>query len=134
MSVDVRAVFQLFHLAKHQFYYQADLKAFGKVEYWIGPAEIREQLSTQGVVVGDCDDFASLCVMLARAQGLPARFMLCLTEAGESHLVCEIVGWVLDSRQAEVERRDDLNYSWLAVSGYGAGEAWRIVVREGEHG
>lgn len=82
MSVDVRAVFQLFHLAKHQFYYQADLKAFGKVEYWIGPDEIRAQLSTQ----------------------------------------------------AEVERRDDLGYSWLAVSGYAPGEPWRVVVKEGEHG
>ncbi|WP_203466403.1 transglutaminase domain-containing protein [Dechloromonas sp. TW-R-39-2] len=134
MTVDVRAVFQLFHAAKHQFYYQADLKAFGKVEYWIGPAEIREQLATQGVVVGDCDDFASLCVMHARAQGLPARFVLCLTEAGESHLVCEIEGWVLDNRQSEVERQDDLDYSWLAVSDYVAGGDWRIVVKEDKHG
>ena len=52
MTVDVRAVFQLFHAAKHQFYYQADLKAFGKIEYWIGPDEIREQLSTQGLWSG----------------------------------------------------------------------------------
>jgi len=70
--------------------------------------------------------------MLARQQGMPARFVLCLTEASESHLVAEVAGWVLDNRQPDVMRRDDLPYTWLAISGFAAGDPWHVI--QGDEG
>ena len=127
MSANYRTLHNLHAAAKAQFEFCADTVAYGEVEHWVSPAEIRDQLSKHGVLVGDCDDFASLCVMLARGQGMPARFVLCLTEGSESHLVCEIEGWILDNRQDDVARRDDLPYAWLAVSDFLAGGEWRLV-------
>lgn len=128
MSADYRTLHNLHTAAKAQFQYCADTVAYGEVEHWVSPAEIRDQLSKHGVLVGDCDDFASLVVMFARGQGMPARFVLCMTEGGESHLVAEIGGWVLDNRQPDVMRQDDLDYTWLAISGYAPGDPWHVIL------
>lgn len=128
MNAELRAVVQTFHLAKHQFNYCADIAAFGKVEYWLGSDEIKEQLSHHGCLIGDCDDFASLCIMLLRSQQIPARFVFCRTETGEGHLVAEVDGWILDNREQEVARRDDLNYEWLFISGYHANDDWHSIL------
>lgn len=127
MSADYRSLHALHVACRQQFEYVADLLAFGVADHWCSPAEIRDQLSAHGCLLGDCDDFASLAVMLARQQGMPARFVLCLTEASESHLVAEVDGWVLDNRQADVVRRDDLPYTWLALSGFAAGDPWCLT-------
>lgn len=127
MSVDLAVLNNLHATCCQQFRYVPDLLAFGSNEHWMAPAEIGEQLARNGFVIGDCDDFASLAVMLARQQGMPARFVLCMTETGEAHLVAEVDGWILDNRQAAVAARDALPYSWLAVSGFAAGEPWRTI-------
>jgi len=127
MTVDYRTLHHLQLTCLQQFRYASDLLAFGSAEHWISTAEIREQLAAHGRVLGDCDDFASLAVMLARQQGLPARFVLCFTEVGDSHLVAEVAGWVLDNRLPDVVRRDDLDYAWLAISGFSAGEPWHTI-------
>lgn len=128
MSADLRKLAQVFYAAKASFLYASDLEAYGVSEHWCSPDEIRGQLSAKGVVLGDCDDFASLCVFLARKTGIPARFLMCLTEQGESHLVCEVDGWILDNRQDEVRSRDDLCYTWVAISGFAAGEPWHSII------
>lgn len=130
MSADYRSLHALHVACRQQFEYAADLLAFGESDHWCSPAEIRSQLSAQGCLLGDCDDFASLAVMLARQQGLPARFVMCLTEDCESHLVAEVDGWVLDNRQEDVVRRDDLPYVWVAISGFKSGEAWHVIEAE----
>lgn len=127
MNADFRLLHNLFFTAKARFNYCPDREVFGEEEHWIDPSEIRKQLAAQGFVLGDCDDFASLCVMLARQQGIPARFMVCLTEAGEPHAVGEVDGWILDNRQQDVMRRDDLDYSWLVISGFLPGEDWHFI-------
>lgn len=127
MSVDYRLLRNIFAGAKSRFQYLSDEQAFGQEEHWISPTEVAQQLAASGIVAGDCDDFASLCVMSARSQGLPARFVLCLTEASETHLVCEVDGWVLDNRQPDVTRRDDLDYVWCAVSGFKPGDPWHTI-------
>lgn len=127
MSADYRNLHNLHAFAVQHFHYVADILVYGEDEHWIAPDEIREQLARLGRAVGDCDDFASLAVMLARQQGMPARFVLCLTETGESHLVCEVDGWILDNRQPDVMRRDDLDYTWLTISGHSPGEPWHTI-------
>lgn len=127
MTADYRLLKGVFAGAKSRFHYLSDEQAFGQEEHWISPAEVGLQLANQGYILGDCDDFASLCVMSARSLGLPARFVLCLTEDGGTHLVCEVDGWILDNRQQDVTMRDDLAYTWLAISGFAGGEPWHAI-------
>jgi len=127
MNAEFRTLHHLHAQALQQFRYVSDQRAYGVDEHWLAPDEIRRQLAGNGFVLGDCDDFASLCVMLARQQGLPARFVLCLTERGEAHLIAEVNGWVLDNRFPDVVRRDDINYTWLTISGFSAGDPWRLI-------
>ena len=127
MNAELRAVVQTFYVAKHNFRYCSDLTKFGKEEYWLSSKEIMGQLSNQGFLVGDCDDFASMCVMLLRKQGIPARFVFCRMEDGGGHLVAEVNGWILDNREPEVARRDDLPYEWVCISGYQPGEDWKSI-------
>lgn len=128
MPVDYRTLHNLHAAAVAQFEYCADTVAFGQAEYWIAPSEIREQLAKHGALLGDCDDFAALAVMFARGQGMPARFVFCETEIGEGHLVAEIDGWIIDNRQPDVMRRDDLPYVWQVISGYAPGDPWHVVL------
>lgn len=128
MNAELRAVVQTFYVAKHNFRYCTDRDRFGKEEYWIGADEIKQQLNDYGVLVGDCDDFSSMCVMLLRKQNIPARFVFCKTENGEGHLVAEVDGWILDNRESEVARRDDLDYEWLFISGYNPGDSWQSIL------
>lgn len=130
MIADYRTLHHLHAACRQQFAYAADVLAYGSAEHWVSPDEIRAQLAESGCLIGDCDDFASLAVMLARQQGLPARFVLCMAETGDAHLVAEVDGWVLCNRQPDVARRDDLDYDWLAISGFGPGEPWHAIKGE----
>lgn len=123
-TADIEGVF---NDAKSHFQYASDIATYGKEEHWISPSEMQAQFSQRGYIVGDCDDFASMCVMLARMRGAPARFVFCLTESKEAHLVCEIEGWILDNRHASVMRRDDLDYEWVSISGYAKGDPWHWI-------
>lgn len=112
---------EIFAVAKLHFHYESDILVFKESEHWITPAEIAK---CSGVVLGDCDDFASLCVFLGRRANLPFRFVLCNTELGDLHCVAESEGWILDNRQSDIIRRDDLDYEWLCFSGFEPGEPW----------
>lgn len=128
MPADYRTLHHLHAAAVAQFEYCADTVAYGEDEHWVSPGEIRAQLAKHGVLLGDCDDFAALAVMFARGQGMPARFVFCETEIGEGHLVAEIEGWIIDNRQPDVMRRDDLPYTWQVISGYAPGDPWHVVL------
>lgn len=128
MSADLRTIHQVFGAAVASFRYNSDISVYHETEHWCTPSELRDQLSEAGLILGDCDDFASLCVYLGRKVGLPMRFVLCLTETGETHLVAEVDGWILDNRQDTVRARDDLRYVWLGISGYTKGDQWHSIV------
>ena len=118
---------QIFQECLNHFCYKTDMEVFHKVDYWVGPDEIQADLKKFGMHIGDCDDFASMCVVRCRKVRLLARFVYCITETKESHLVCEVNGWILDNRFPRVMRRDDLKYSWIAVSGFNKGDQWELV-------
>lgn len=68
---------------------------------------------------GDCEDFALLCWWHAQARGLPARLVLCSIPEkwpNNSHIVCEVNGWVLDVRQHAPIPRQHLPYFWHFIS------------------
>ena len=121
MSAELNHLFNVLH---GHFDFESDQQQFGKPEHWQSPNEIKAQLKDHGYLIGDCDDFASLAVGLLRTNGHPARFVLCTVETGELHLVAECEGWIICNRQSSVMRQDDLDYKWLSISGFKAGDAW----------
>jgi len=116
----------IFHAAKERFGWADDSSTFGKNEYWATYDELIQK-AVSGKVRGDCDDFAELCVHELRATGFRARFVLCLTETDEAHLVAETEGLILDNRQVYVTPQEYLKYNWLAISGYSPGEPWHLI-------
>lgn len=122
MNAELNSIHQA---ALSHFQYQSEV-----TEHWMVPEEIRADLQRYGIVVGDCDDFASYCVMQLRQKGIPARFVFCQCENGEYHLVCESDGWILDNRQPIVCRQDDLPYEWISISGFKSGQPWHRIVEK----
>lgn len=108
------------------FTYQLDAETFNEVEHWADTTYIIEALRV-GRLVGDCDDFALACRLLLWGYGIENRLVLCQTEQGEHHLVCEAGGYVLDNRQERIVRLDELRYQWLKLSGYRQGDPWTTV-------
>ena len=108
-----------------RFSYVSDRAKYGKNEHW---AELDEDQLYSGQIEGDCDDFALACRQLCREKNIASRLVLCKTEDGGYHLVTEVQGWILDNRQDRVMPREDLDYKWLKISGYGKGEAWRSLI------
>lgn len=129
MSADLRKAAQVFAAAKTSFRYDSDMDVYHVTEHWVTVDEIQDQLSRAGVIMGDCDDFASLCVCLGRKLGMPMRFVLCLTEDGDTHLVAEMEGWIFDNRESDLARRDDLPYTWIAISDYAKNGPWHVIAR-----
>lgn len=111
---------------KH-FEYRTDDKYRGVEEYWSSPQEIKESLVDHKVLIDDCDGFALLCREILDQVNIPNRLVLCQTETGEGHLVCETNGWILDNRQSEVVNFTKLGYTWHYISGYHAGDDWHEV-------
>lgn len=124
MSADIKLIF---NEIKDKFGWTDDRSTFGQEDYWANTDEMIAA-AINGKVKGDCDDFAELCVHALRKEGYPARFILCLTEDKEAHLVAEIDGQILDNRQNFVTPIDFLDhYQWLACSGTKPGEPWHRI-------
>jgi len=105
------------------FKYETDLEQYGSIEKWVMPSE-----SFQGhTLVGDCEDFALACREQCRESGIKTRLVFCLTELGEGHLVLESSGWILDNRYERLKRRDDLDYTWISMSGYEPFDEWHEI-------
>ena len=106
------------------FTYKDDIDQFGVIEDWRLPEDVER-------VTGDCDDFAIACRYLVKQAGYESRLIICKTEKGEYHLVCSVVGYILDNRQkgvmtvSQLERR---GYTWVRTSGLNPGDPWRVIV------
>lgn len=99
-------------------------------ERWETDAELIADIDRDGYVRGDCDAFAKLCWLALRHQGIPSRLVMCTTETGEGHLVCEAEGWVLDNRMPTLQPRADLErigYRWQSMSAFEPGGQWTTV-------
>lgn len=116
----------IFNDVTAMFEYVTDQDWYNNPEHWEDPKQIEAQL-LEGKIVGDCDNFALACRYLLNHEKIPNRIAQCLTEDGESHLVCEAEGWILDNRQTRVRSWGELPYTWVKISGYKVGEPWREI-------
>jgi predicted transglutaminase-like cysteine proteinase len=111
---------------KGGFGYRTDLEQYNDVEHWVIPDDVEN-------VTGDCEDFALACRKVCRREGIPSRLVYCLTETGEAHLVLECAGYILDNRYDCIKTNTSLDYQWLKISGYKAGEDWRnLLMRQAQ--
>jgi len=113
---------------QNKFVWESDSRVWSKPDHWETIEDVAAVTDSGGKVHGDCDQHALLCRQALRAKNIPNRLVLCLTELGECHLVCEVDGWILDNRFPRVTERDLLNYKWVAVSGFNAGDPWHEVL------
>jgi predicted transglutaminase-like cysteine proteinase len=123
MTVDA-----IFKEAKAKFVWESDQAVFGKEEYWANHTQLQVALNKTGILLGDCDDFATWCVWNLRAEGFPARYVFCVTETGEGHCVAETEGNILDNRQDFVSPQNLLPYKWISISGYKPGDPWHEII------
>lgn len=110
---------------KHFLYVPDDLN-YRAWEHWASYEELKRQLlEGDGIVRDDCDGFARLCQMQFAEMGIDAAVLVCITETGDGHLVCEVggsptqSGWVLDNRRIGVTSRARLaeeGYRFLAYA------------------
>lgn len=108
-----------------KFEYEYDKDQYGENEKWVMPEGTFDGTTS---IVGDCEDFALACRKLCRDNGIDdTRLVACLTEDGEGHCVLECEGWILDNRFRAVKSRDDIPYTWLAISGYHPGDDWHVI-------
>jgi len=118
MTVD-----EIFQSVMRTFHYTSDKELFQCAEYW----QTVDELEMNGGM-GDCEDAAAAFVFALRKHGHTARYVLCLTETQEAHLVAETEGMILDNRHTQVMPLDRLaGYKWLACSGDTPGEPWRRI-------
>lgn len=118
-----KTVENTFSDVQKMFIYESDEEQFGVRDVWPTVAQLDEELKN-GKIVGDCDDFASACNLLLGRAGIPSRLVICITEDGGGHMVCETGGWVLDNRQDSVVLMDDLPYVWIAATSYDNTDKW----------
>ncbi len=113
---------EIFAQVMRNFHYTSDKELFQCAEYW----QTLDELEMNGCM-GDCEDAAAAFVHKLREHGHTARFVLCLTEDNDAHLVAECEGMILCNRQTQVLPLDRLNYKWLACSGDKPGMPWRRI-------
>lgn len=109
----------------NKFKYEFDRDQYNEEEKWVMP---KDQFNGSTRIVGDCEDFALACRKLCRDADIDTRLVVCFTEDGEGHCVLECEGWILDNRYKKVMSRDDLDYKWLAISGFNPGDDWHKIV------
>jgi len=96
-------------------------------EHWEDPKYLTHQLES-GHLTGGPKVFALACRYRLNLAKVPNRIAYCKTEEGDSHLVCEAEGWILDSRQPRIRSWGELPYEWIKISGYHVGEPWHEIV------
>lgn len=97
-------------------------------EYWASVKELLAQRNPDGKIHGDGDDWCALVRDALTAKGLLSRLDLCQVPHEGLHLVVDVDGIILDCRQKMPCSRDDLDYTWLTISGLHAGEPWRRII------
>ncbi|MBI3715073.1 MAG: hypothetical protein HY255_03650 [Betaproteobacteria bacterium] len=132
---------QVFEWAVKHFAYHSDIEVWGMPEFWATPEDLNADAAKNGgVVYGDCDDFAGLCVHALRANGHPARYVTVATEVCPSdtpfdHCVAESNGLLFDCRYLQgLQSVDDLEvvgYRFIEMSGLQPGDPWTEVAVAG---
>ncbi|MDH2154042.1 transglutaminase-like cysteine peptidase [Stenotrophomonas sp. GD03657] len=104
------------------FKYKTDQQKHGVLEFWENDEVLQSALKGL-TLVGDCEEFARTCMMKARERiELKARLIVCLTELGEGHCICEVSSldekesYILDNRQQQLMTYDKLKYTFVAAS------------------
>jgi predicted transglutaminase-like cysteine proteinase len=75
-----------------RFVWQADQETFGRFEHWDRPVE------REGLLYGDCDDYAIACYYALIDEGYEPELAVCYVPGIGGHAVCLVDGWVLDNR------------------------------------
>ena len=120
-----------------RFEYVSDQTQFQIPEFWIDEAQLQQQLVTR-TIRGDCEEFARACMAKYRQIGLKTRLVLCTTETGEGHCVCEVASadgteaYIADNRRKSITTSDKLQgYTFIAVSPWnpepGETRPWALV-------
>lgn len=125
-DVEYTKVKHTFDYVHSIFKHSSDPVFFEQHEYWEDPKFIVQQLET-GEVFGNAKIFALVCRYILSKAKVPNRIVMCLTENGETHLVCEAEGWILDNRQTRLRTWGALPYKWIKISGYQLGEPWHEI-------
>ncbi len=106
-----------------RFVYKTDLEQFKKHEYWIDEKVLQAYVGTKLQFVGDCEEFARVCMFEAIAAGFDARLVICKIENGEGHCVCEVAdpkrqqAWYMDNRRTKlVDVKGLAGYVFYAAS------------------
>lgn len=120
--------------AHRHFEYVPDAKRWGLVEHYPTFEQIEEQLQKPAAIVrDDCDGFARLCQWrLKKAYDIEASLVTCLTEDNRGHMVCSVLGWVLDNKELDVRPREELEGRgyWFLLEGSFDGTWYRIKDKE----
>ena len=130
--------------AQRVFQWRDDQQVWGMPEFWATADELDARFCASmptaadgivdGVVIGDCDDYAGLCLHALRRLGIDARYLTCWCETGGYHCVClaqhDGEALVLDNRYGQPMSRHDLwlqGYKFDAMSGLHPGDDWAKV-------
>lgn len=120
---------QIHRNVSKRFTYVEDGKQFGEDEYWYIP-----DVSPDVKIKGDCEDFVLACRELCIEAGMDtSRIIVCQvkrgSQRGDYHAVLEVDGFILDNRQRSVRTINQLEreYEWLAASGHGLCDSWRLI-------
>lgn len=107
-----------------RFTYISDEDKHGLVEKWEDASTLKN-IGRVGIkkFTGDCEEFALVSMDHAQRLGFNARLVVCYTEGGEGHALCEVSSpdyseaYYFDNRQHKLAVRKDLRgYRFVAVS------------------
>jgi len=118
------------------FVWRDDQQVWGVPEYWASADELETMAARNGGrVIGDCDDYASLCLHALREMGVEARYLTAWCETGGYHCVClarhDGEALVLDNRFGPPMDRQQLylsGYKFDRMSGLSPRDSWAEVV------
>lgn len=114
-----------------RFTYTTDIQSRGMLEHWVDLDELEELDSTnRGEFKDDCDGYALAVRYQCRKVGIPNRLVFCRTETGGGHLVVSVDGYIIDNRNKWVMDREDVDYTWLKISGLEKGDPWHTIGKD----
>lgn len=123
MAWTVKTLRSVFQELRSSHEYATDRQVWGLPDHWESP----DQINLKAIRLEDCDGFALAVRKRLRELDIPNRLVLCEVPNQGYHLVCEVKGYIFDNRYLRLRSRDKMNYKWLAISGYEAGEPWRAL-------
>lgn len=123
-TVDIyKELSEIHKKVKKGFKWISDKELHNLMELWVPPEDPLN-------VTGDCEEFAMACRKLCKQKNIKTRLVHCLVNIDgeqQGHLVLECNGWILDNIQNKVVSKDELDYTWIKISGYERGEKWHYI-------